>query len=87
MSQSPFAPWWVKNAGHSDIVVLYPDEYIAKLFEFFAFCEREQAKETPAEHPEDKAGEQVASEEPNKQEELPHSLEIENLSAEKKEAC
>lgn len=67
-------------------MVLYPDEYIAKLFEFFAFCEREQAKETPAEHPEDKAGEQVASE-ANKQEELPHSLEIENLSAEKKEAC
>lgn len=45
MSKSPFEPWWVKNAGHSDIVVLYPEEYIAKLLKFFAFCEGEAAQE------------------------------------------
>ena len=92
ISKSPFEPWWVKNAGHSDIVVQYPEEYIAKLLEFFAFCEGETGQEG-GEGPTQKGGEgptQKGGEGPTQNGELneqvqPHqNMEIENSSTEQK---
>ena len=84
MSKSPFEPWWVKNAGHSDIVVLYPEEYIAKLLKFFAFCEGETGQEG-GEGPTQKGGEgPTQNGELNEQVQPHQNMEIENSSTEQK---
>ena len=42
ISKSSFEPWWVKDAHHTDIVTLHEEEYLSRMKQFLAFCEKEQ---------------------------------------------
>ena len=65
-------------------MIQYPEEYIAKLLEFFAFCEGETAQEG-VEGPTQEGAEGPTQEGERDEQEQPHqNLEIENGSTEQK---
>ena len=65
-------------------MVQYPEEYIAKLLEFFAFCEGETVQEG-GEEPTQKGGEEPTQKGELNEQVQPHqNMEIENSSTEQK---